>query len=276
MNTRQSEIIDLLQKDERVSVRRLAKHFAVSPMTIRRDMAMLEEQGFLIRTHGGGLPANKLRFLQRAFPHYSMSPQKVAIGKLAASQVQPGQTVMVDSGTTTLEVARNLPNDADITVATTSIWVAQELYGSPFHVLLFGGFIREGFPSTYGPLTEAMLKGFHVDVLFVGCDGADTTSGLYTTDLRTLGLEQQMISIADRVVVVAESVKFGRKAFVRYATLDQIDTVVTDAGLSVEDRKNLEEHNIKILIAETEQDMKTQSGKTSNTAAWGAAAPVED
>jgi len=250
MNTRQSEIIDLLQKDERVSVRRLAEHFAVSPMTIRRDMAMLEEQGFLIRTHGGGLPAGKLRFLQRAFPHYSVSPQKAAIGKLAARQVQSGQTVMVDSGTTTLEVARSLPTDINIVVATTSIWVAQELYGSPFHLVLFGGFIRAGFPSTYGPLTEAMLKDFHVDMLFVGCDGADSKSGFYTTDLGTTSLEQLMISISDYVVVVAESAKFGSKAFVRYATLDQVDALVTDTGLSLADRKNLEGNGIKVLLAE--------------------------
>jgi DeoR family transcriptional regulator of aga operon len=252
MNTRQSEIVDLLQKDERVAVRRLAEHFDVSPMTIRRDMEMLEEQGFLIRTHGGGLPTGKLRLLQRAFPHFSVSPQKAAIGRLAASQVQAGQTVTVDSGTTTLEVARNLPKDMDITVATTSIWVAQELYGSPFHLVLFGGFIREGFPSTYGPLTEAMLKDFHVDLLFVGCEGADSKSGFYTTDLRTVGLEQQMISIADRVVVVTESAKFNRKAFVRFATFDQVDILVTDPGLSPADRKNLEEQGVKVLLAEVE------------------------
>jgi DeoR/GlpR family transcriptional regulator of sugar metabolism len=235
-----------------VSVRRLAEQLNVSQMTVRRDMAMLEEQGFLIRTHGGALPAEKLRFLQRAFPHYSVSPQKVAIGKLAASQVQPGQTVMVDSGTTTLEVARNFPTDIDIVVATTSIWVAQELYGSPFHLVLFGGFIREGFPGTYGPLTEAMLKDFHVDMLFVGCDGADSKSGFYISDLSTISLEQLMISISDYVVVVAESAKFGNKAFVRYATLDQVDALVTDTGLSLVDRKNLEKHNIKVFLAEVE------------------------
>jgi DeoR/GlpR family transcriptional regulator of sugar metabolism len=252
LNTRQSEIVDLLQKEERVSVRRLAHKFDVSPMTIRRDMAMLEEQGFLIRTHGGGLPTGKLRLLQRAFPHFSVSPQKVAVGKLAASQVQSGQTVMVDSGTTTLEVARNLPTDMDITVATTSIWVAQELYGSSFHLVLFGGFIRERFPSTYGPLTEAMLKDFHVDVLFIGCEGADSKDGFYASDLLTLGLEQQMISISDRVVVVTESTKFGRKAFVRYATINQVDALVTDPGLSPTDRKNLEDAGVKVFIAELE------------------------
>jgi DeoR/GlpR family transcriptional regulator of sugar metabolism len=252
INTRQSEIADLLQKEERVTVRRLAEQFDVSPMTIRRDMAMLEEQGFLIRTHGGGLPTGKLRLLQRAFPNFSVSPQKAAIGRLAASHVQAGQTVMVDSGTTTLEVARNLSKDMDITVATTSIWVAQELYGSPFHLVLFGGFIRERFPSTYGPLTEAMLKDFHVDILFIGCEGADSKAGFYASDLLTLGLEQQMINISDRVVVVAESAKFGRKAFVRHASLDQVDVLVTDTGLSPADRKNLEEQGIKVLLAEVE------------------------
>jgi DeoR family transcriptional regulator of aga operon len=159
---------------------------------------------------------------------------------------------MVDSGTTALEVARNLPTDLDITVATTSIWVAQELYGSSFNLVLFGGFIREGFPSTYGPLTEAMLKDFHVDVLFIGCDGADSKDGFYTTDLRTISLEQQMISISERVVVVTESAKFGRKVFVRYATVDQVDALVTDPGLSPADRKTLEERGIEILLAEGE------------------------
>ena len=252
MNTRQSAIIDILQKDERLGVRRLAEHFGVSQMTIRRDMAMLEERGYLIRTHGGGLPADKLRFLHRAFPQYSVSPQKAAIGKLAASLAQPKQTIMVDSGTTTLEVARNLPKDIDITVATTSIWVAQELYGSPFNLVLFGGFIRKGFPSTYGPLTETMVREFHVNMLFVGCDGADSRCGFYTTELATTSLEHLMMSISDYVVVVAESSKFISKALVRYATLDQVDALVTDTGLSVADRKNLEDNNIKVLLAEVD------------------------
>lgn len=133
MNTRQSAIVDILQKDERVSVRRLAEQLNVSQMTIRQGMAMLEEKGFLIRTHGGGLPADKLRYLRRAFPNYSVTPQKIAIGKLAPTQVQPKQTVMVDSGTPTLEVARNLPKDMDITVATTSYGLRRNCTGHRFN-----------------------------------------------------------------------------------------------------------------------------------------------
>src|SRR5208283_895840 len=98
MNSRQSEIVDLLQKAERLEVWRLAQRFEVSQMTIRRDLRLLEEQGFLVRTHGGGIPAGKLRFLQSAFPHYAVSPQKAGIGKLAASLIAPGETLMIEAG----------------------------------------------------------------------------------------------------------------------------------------------------------------------------------
>ena len=252
MHPRRVTILDLVQNEDRVKVRQLADRFHVSPMTIRRDLSLLEDQGYLVRTHGGAVVAGRLRFLQRAFPHYTVSKRKAAIGKLAATLVQPGQTVMVDTGTTALEVARNLPKDAGITVATTSLCVAQELYGAPLTVLLLGGFLRKEFPSLYGPLTESLLKGFHVDILFMGCEGADSLQGFYTVDLHISSLEQATIEISDRVVVVTESSKFARKSFVRYARPEQIDTLVTDAGLSVTDRKNLEKHGIKILFVEEE------------------------
>jgi DeoR family transcriptional regulator, aga operon transcriptional repressor len=248
MNARQVAISDILRGQERLDVGTLAKRFDVSEMTIRRDLRLLEQQGLLVRTHGGGVAAGKLRFLQGAFPHHAVSPQKAAIGKLAASLVTPGQKVMVDCGTTALEVARNLPRDSDITVATTSLCVVQELFGSPLQVLLFGGYIRKEFPSLYGPLTETMLRSFHVDILFIGCDGADSRTGFYTTDLRISSLEQEMITIADRVVVVTESIKFANKAFVRYSTLDQVHTLVTDSRLSATDRKSLEDCGIKVLL----------------------------
>ena len=252
MNTRQSEIVDLLQKAERLDVRFLAERFDVSQMTIRRDLKLLEEQGFLVRTHGGGIPAGKLRFLQSAFPHYTVSPQKAAIGRLAAGLIAPKQLVMIEAGTTSLEVARNIPRNCNISVATTSLCVLQELYGSPMQLLLLGGYARSDFPSVYGPMTEAMLKSFHVDILFIGCDGADSKRGFYASNLLISSLEQEMIDIASRVVVVTESWKFGRKGFVRFATPEHVHTVVTDANLSPADRENLASKGVKVLIAEVE------------------------
>lgn len=251
MNNRRSKIIDLLQAEDRLEVRDLAQRFSVSQMTIRRDLERLQAQGFIVRTHGGGIPAGKLRLLQQAFPHYTVSPQKAAIGKLAASLVTSGQTVLIESGTTVLEVARWLPRDPSITVATTSLCVLQELYGGPMQLLLFGGYARKDFPSLYGPMTEAMLKSFRVDVLFIGCDGADSKNGFYTSNLLVSSLDEQMIKIASRVVMATESSKFGRGAgFVRVAVPEQVHTLVTDTHLSSVDRKNLMAKGVNILVAE--------------------------
>ncbi|MHB9133308.1 MAG: DeoR/GlpR family DNA-binding transcription regulator [Armatimonadota bacterium] len=254
MNTRQQDIVNLLQQSRQVNVRELAQQFAVSEMTIRRDLTQLQEHGVVVRTHGGGIAVGKIEFLQSAYPHYVITPAKRGIGALAAGLVQPGQTIMVDTGTTALEVARHLPHHSGITVATNSLCVAQELYGTPINVLLLGGFLRKEFPSLYGPVTEGMLKNLHVDILFIGCDGADSTAGFYSTDINVASLEKAMIGITSRIVVVTESTKFGKRAFSRYATPQEIHTVVTDSCLSAQDRANLEERGATVLIAEPEKE----------------------
>ena len=164
--------------------------------------------------------------------------------------VSSGQTIMIDTGTSALEVALNLPNDASITVATTSLCVAQALYGSPLNVLLLGGFLRKDFPSLYGPLTESLLESFHVDTLFMGCDGANSVEGLYTVDLHVATFEKAMMRIADKVILVAESKKFAKKAFVKFASLKEVHLLVTDSNISAEDRMNIEEQGVNVLIAD--------------------------
>ena len=239
----------MLRQGQRVGVRELASRFGVAEMTIRRDLARLQERRLLIRTHGGGVPTERLYFPQGGAAAAAACPEKLAIGRCAARLVSPGQTVMVDAGMTALQVARHLPGNAGITVVTTSLCVAQELFGSAINVLLLGGFLRKEFPSLYGPLTESALRSLHVDVLFIGCDGASSEEGFYTVDLHLFNLEQAMLGIADRVVLVTESAKFGRRAFARFAEPGQVHTLVTDAGLSPQDRANLEESGIKVVVA---------------------------
>jgi DeoR family transcriptional regulator of aga operon len=127
--------------------------------------------------------------------------------------------------------------------------VAQALYGSNIDVLVMGGNLRKEFPSLYGPMTERSLAEFHVDVFFAGCDGADTNDGFYIGDLYLSNLEKAMIRIADKVVIVAESRKFGKRAFVRYAKPEDISFVVTDPGIADSDRKALEDQGVKVIIA---------------------------
>jgi len=136
-----------------------------------------------------------------------------------------------------------------ITIATTSLCVAQLFHGSSIDVVMFGGLLRKEFPSMYGPMTESLVRDFHVDTLFIGCDGANSIDGYYTTEARISSLEQAMIGIADRVVLVTESSKFGRRAFVRYATVSEIDVLVTDEHLSSQDQHNLEDQGVEVMIA---------------------------
>ncbi|MCE5324358.1 DeoR/GlpR family DNA-binding transcription regulator [bacterium] len=253
VSTRQIEIINKLQDCGSVSVKDLARDFAVSEMTIRRDLARLQNRGLLQRTHGGGAPAGKLKFLQNALLHYTASVTKSAIGELAASLVSPGETIMVDSGSTTLEVARHLPKSLGLTIATTSLCVAQELYGSPIQVMVLGGILRSDFPGLIGPITDSILSNLHVNTLFIGCDGADSQNGFYMSDLNASGQERAMIRVADRVILVTESTKFKRCTFARFAAPYEIDTIITDPGISQTDKANLEEAGVKVLIANTTQ-----------------------
>lgn len=249
MKLRHATILNFLKEEQQVNVRDLAGRLAVSEMTVRRDMARLEEQGFLVRTHGGGVTTGKLNFLHSSMPEMNVSAEKTAIGRTAASLVTPGQTVMLDAGTTALQVATNIPQDTGITIVTVSLCVAQALYGSGLDILLLGGYLRKEFPSLFGPMTEKALADFHVDILFAGCDGASSTEGFYIGDLYLSNLEKAMIRIANRVVVVAESSKFSKRAFVRYAKPEDINCVVTDSGLSGEDRMTLEEQGVTVIIA---------------------------
>lgn len=249
MNLRQTEISELLNSEQEVSVQDLAERFGVSHMTIRRDLSFLEEQGLAIRTHGGAVLTGKLRFLRGAFPEAG-SPEKNAIGKLAASLVGEGETVMVDSGAAAFDVALELPRTMGITLATTSLSVAQALYGSGIKILVLGGFLRDDNPSLFGPLAEQSLLGLSVDTLFLGCDGADSRDGFYMADLHVASLAQAMVVASRRVVVVTESARFGRRSFARSVVPQQVQYVVTDPGLTARDRTNLEDRGVRLLIAE--------------------------
>lgn len=250
MDERKAAIVGVLADQERASVRELARRFAVSGMTIRRDLDELERQGLVVRTHGGAVSSGKLRFIHGALPDGEVSEAKAAIGRRAAELAEPGRMIMVDTGTTALEVARHIPRDSGITVVTTSLGVGQELYRSELDVLLLGGFLRREFPSVYGPMTEKLLDEIRVDTLFIGCDGAFSNDGFYSNDLHVSSLEQAMTRIASQVVVVTESAKFGRRAYGRYATVGEVDVVVTDRGISAEDRRNLEERGVTVIVAD--------------------------
>lgn len=245
---RMQEIEDRVRRSTRITINALATDMGVSTMTIRRDLEKLEARGVLARICGGAIAVEGT--------HAAVSlpaadtPAKTAIGRLAASLVAPGQTVIVDAGTTTLEVVRHLPRQAGITLVTNSLAAAREVPGTGINLLLLGGYISTDLVRIYGPMTEACLAQLHADLLFVGCVAAGSTRGFFMSDLYLTSNVQAMRQAVERTVVVAESDKFQYRSLSCYALPREIQVLVTDAGLPSSDRAALEEQGVQVLIAE--------------------------
>lgn len=251
MNIRQSQILELIEKHERISIASIREAFSVSEMTVRRDLAYLEENGYVIRIHGGVIAGRRL-FFDSSFSHRTKEhvEEKRKIAQAAVSLIEPGENVILDTGTTTLYIAEELVKlDLVITVGTTSLAVASTLFNSNMDVLIFGGFLRREIPDLFGPLTERNLQEFHAHKLFMGCDGLSASEGFFTSDLHISKIEERMVTIADRVIVVTDSSKFGKKSFVRYAAAKSVHTLITDSMVSEEHVRGFKREGVEVIIA---------------------------
>jgi len=229
---RQETILAELDARGECAVEELAARFGVTRMTIRRDLQALADAGRVIRTHGGAAPTARVSFEFRFLEHAGQQRQaKEAIAITAGELVESGQSVLLDSGTTTLAVARRLRGKAGLTVITTSLPIASELYGHEgVNLLLLGGLLRHDSPDLTGAMTEGNLDSLHADVAFLGADGIDAEGNVYNRTTALARLLARMADAADRVYVVADSSKLGRKALMRFGNLNQWDGLITDSG----------------------------------------------
>ncbi len=228
MKSRHAKILDRLAADGEASVQALADGFGVSVMTIRRDLAELEARGELTRTHGGAM-LSRAGIIEFSFKDKAErnADEKHAIAREAAKLVGSGMTLTLDTGTTTLEVARAIAHIPGITVLTSSLAIASALYGRPnISLVLSGGAVRTGSPDLSGWLTEENLKRFRVDLACIGADGADR-EGVFTTDVNVARVSQAMLASAHETVLVADHTKFEKPAFVRFAPWSDINRVIT-------------------------------------------------
>jgi DeoR/GlpR family transcriptional regulator of sugar metabolism len=222
-----------LSSNGEVFIAKLAKHFGVSEMTVRRDIDMLESQGEVIRTHGGAAMAKRLifEFTFRANQQKNLDAKR-AIAAAALKHISDGQVVLLDTGTTTLELARLIAAKRKITVITTSLAIVSELqFVNDIETILLGGFLRKGSPDIHGSLTEQNLAQFKCDIAFVGADAVDSNGTTYTDDLRVLNLDRQMAQCATKVVVLADSSKFGKRGMCRVFIPKEYHVLITDSGL---------------------------------------------
>jgi DeoR/GlpR family transcriptional regulator of sugar metabolism len=226
------QILELLGGRDEVSVTELTRRFHVASMTIRRDLESLERQGRITRTHGGALltaPAvAAFAFQDRRRSHMA---QKEAIARAAARLVEPGMTVILDTGTTTLEVARALGGIPRLKVLTNSLAIASALLAhGDVELVLLGGTVSKNSPDLSGALTVGNLASFRAALAIIGADAMDA-GGLYTPSQQIAQVSQAMIASATRTILVADSSKFGGTAFVRFAGWEAISGVVVDDGL---------------------------------------------
>lgn len=246
---RRARILELLECEGEQSVEQLAETFSVSGMTIRRDLQDLAAEGRVIRTHGGAAPAARIsfefRFLERA---QQQSAEKEVIAELAASLVKPGQSVLLDSGTTTLAIARRLKAMGQLTVVTTSLPIASELFGvEGVDTILLGGHLRHDAPDLIGSLTLQNLDTLHAQIAFIGADAVDAEGNLYNASAELGGMLSRMAQVSGQAYSVADHTKVGRQELMRFAHLRDWAGLITDDGLDVKLRRRLVKAGVRIL-----------------------------
>ncbi len=261
-NVRQRKIIELLHSDGECTVDGLAQKLCVSDMTIRRDLQALADEGLLLRTHGGASPVESVRFefqfLQRT---QLRRQQKDAIGTVAAGLVQEGQSILFDSGTTTLAVARQLRKLSRLTVLTTSLPIASVMQrAGNADILLLGGFLRRESPDLEGPLTEANLATLQADVAILGADGIDAEGNVYNVSLSIARLLTIAAKAAAKVYVVADSSKIGRTALTRFGNLRDWAGLITDDEINPALLEQLRSAGVDVKLASALATVEASNG----------------
>nr|WP_307147136.1 DeoR family transcriptional regulator [Duganella sp. Root198D2] len=249
---RRETILQAIVQHGSVQVADLVDKLGVSAVTIRSDLSVLESQGLVQRSHGGALLARTPPTEHTIRQKDSLNQaQKEQIGLLAARMVQPGDNVIIDSGTTTISLARQLRDASDVTVLTNGLNIAWELADAPgVDLILTGGRLRKQSLSLQGAQAEACLSAYNFDKLFLGVDGFDLQFGITTHHEAEANLNHKMVERAKKVIVLTDASKFGRVSLHRIVQLDRVHTVITDASISTEYREGLEKRGIEVIIAE--------------------------
>jgi DeoR/GlpR family transcriptional regulator of sugar metabolism len=248
---RRISILDWLKEEGSARVRDLAEAFGVSEATIRQDLERLETEGLITREHGGAfLRSMPQQVRDMALQHQVHMEAKRRIGRLAASLVGDGRTIILDSGSTTTEVARHLLERQDLTVVTNALNIALMMGALPScSVHVTGGQFKAPTLSLSGERSAGFLDGLHAEVCFLATGAVSLEAGLTYPSLADLHIKRAMVRAAARVCLLADSSKIGRNAFSALGPVDLIHTLITDQGLRDEDRRGFESRGVTVLVA---------------------------
>ena len=248
---RRAEIVRLLRERGQVSVADLSEQLSVSEMTARRDLEFLEHEGLARRFHGGAVTMVSRSFeTPYAARAYDNQAAKRVIGQRVADLIMPGETVIVDAGTTTVEVARALRDRANLLVCPLGLQAAAELADRPgIRVLVPGGELRLGEQMFIGELTRNSLAGLRFDTYVMAVGGASRDDGFTDFSLDDVAVKQAALHSARRCVVACDSAKLGKVGFARIGPLSVAAMIVTDAAVTDAARTWLTEAGLDVVIA---------------------------
>ena len=232
---RKERILELLEENSKILVPELSELFEVSQVTIRGYLRDLEGEGKLRRTHGGAIPVGKSGeepdSKRKAVEHIA---EKQRIANAAATLVDDGDVVALDTGTTTLELAKALSAKKHLTIVTNDLKIASFMEdASDASIMLIGGTLRRGFHCTTGPMAIAAFKGINADVVFVAANGFSLEHGFSTPSVDHAEMKRTLMSMSSRCVMVMDSSKIGKVSFVSFAALHDIDRLITDSGIGM-------------------------------------------
>lgn len=252
MAERESVILEALERNGIVRLAELRERLGVTERTLRRDLQRLEEMGLLRRTRGGAVstkhhavedPPAEIRLGQ-------MVEEKRRIAAAAVSRIEKGARIILDSGTTTLEIARALPHDYDLSVVTNNVMVLTELAKrDDIELVLCGGSLRRTTLSIIGPYAEKLLSGVRADMAFVGVTAVTSELDFTTSNLFEAEIKKEMIRAASYTYIVCDRSKFGKRDLARFAGPEDVDEVITDGGLDARWANELKRAGIKLTLA---------------------------
>ncbi|HBF35770.1 MAG TPA: Cro/Cl family transcriptional regulator [Firmicutes bacterium] len=247
---RHTVILNILNESGRCRVIDLARKLAVSEVTVRQDLDVLEKQGLLNRTHGGAILVGKRGF-ERSFhiEETAFQDEKARIGREAATLISDGETVILDVGTTVTEVARNLQIRKGLTVVTNALNIAMLLEEAPeVTVLVTGGTLRAKQHSLVNPFGQFVLDRVQVDVAFIGVNGIEAEHGVTNVNMAEAEMKSLFLKAARRRILVADSSKIGNVALAKVAGLQDIDLLITDEQADPEEVARLKDKGLEIKL----------------------------
>lgn len=248
---RHAMILEKARTDGRVDVAELAEEFAVTSETVRRDLTSLERHGLLRRVHGGAIPVDRLGFEPKVSERdAAMADEKASIARAALDEVPVEGAILLDAGTTTARLADMIPSDRELTVVTNALPIAMALSTrSNVTVLTIGGRVRGRTLAMVDQWALRVLEETLVDVAFLGMNGISIARGLTTPDVGEAAVKRAMLKSARRAVVLADHTKIGNDCFARVGGLDEIDTVICDAGLDAAVAMDLQAAGPRVVLA---------------------------